>query len=393
MDSKLFKEYEDTMPPKILDDVKNNLPDKISDSKVKKILELVYEEYKNSVAEPGESVGLVAAESIGEPSTQMTLNTFHFAGVSEMNVTTGLPRIIEVLDGRAEISTKMMHIHLKSPYSEGKDIKKIAETIKETTLKEYVKETSIDIADSQMILTLDEAKLSRVGMKSGTIIKVLEKAFAKGYRFKPSKEDENILIIKSTSKEDDLNNVYKLKEKLQDIYVNGIKGITQVFPVKIGDEYIIVTAGSNLKDIFKLEFVNPDKTTTNDIFEIEKILGVEAARQATINEVAKVIDEQGLNVDIRHIMLVSDIMTTSGTVLGVNRYGIVKEKPSVLARASFETPIKHIINASQSGEVDYLRSVIENVMINQVVPVGTGLTRLAVKVEKKSSKKKDKDKD
>ena len=391
MDNKLFKEYEDVLPQKILDDVKKNLPDKISDTKVKKILELVYEEYKNSVAEPGESVGLVAAESIGEPSTQMTLNTFHFAGVSEMNVTTGLPRIIEVLDGRAEISTKMMHIHLKSPYSEGKDIKKIAETIKETTLKEYVKEISIDIADSQMMLTLDEAKLTRVGMKSGMIIKVLEKAFAKGYSFKPSKEDENVLIIKSTSKEDDLNNVYKLKEKLQDIYVNGIKGITQVLPVKKGDEYIIVTAGSNLKDVFKLEFVNPDKTTTNDIFEIEKILGVEAARQATIDEVAKVIDEQGLNVDLRHIMLVADIMTTSGTVLGVNRYGIVKEKPSVLARASFETPIKHIINASQSGEVDYLRSVIENVMINQVVPVGTGLTKLAVKVEKKSSKKKDKE--
>jgi len=392
MDSKLFKEYEDTLPQRILDDVKNTLPDKISDAKIKKILELVYEEYLNSVAEPGEAVGLVAAESIGEPSTQMTLNTFHFAGVSEMNVTTGLPRIIEVLDGRAEISTKMMNIHLKSPYSEGKDIKKIAETIKETTLKEYIKEISIDIADSQMMITLDEDKLTRVGMKSSTIIKVLEKAFAKGYSFKPSKEDDTVLVIKSTSKEDDLNNIYKLKEKLQEIYVNGIKGITQVLPVKKGDEYIIVTAGSNLKDVFKLEFVNSDKTSTNDIFEIEKILGVEAARQATINEVAKVIDEQGLNVDIRHIMLVSDIMTTSGTVLGVNRYGIVKEKPSVLARASFETPIKHIINASQSGETDYLRSVIENVMINQVVPIGTGLTRLAVKVDKKP-KKKDKDKD
>jgi len=389
MDNKLFKEYEDTLPQKIVDDVKASLPDKISDSKVKKIMELVYAEYLNSLAEPGEAVGLVAAESIGEPSTQMTLNTFHFAGVSEMNVTTGLPRIIEVLDGRAEISTKMMHIHLKSPYSEGKDIKRIAEAIKETTLKEYVKEISIDIADSQMMLSLDEDKLSRVGMKATGIIKVLEKAFAKGYSFKPSKEDDNVLIIKSTSKEDDLNNIYKLKEKLQDIYVNGIKGITQVLPVKKGDEYIIVTAGSNLKDVFKLEFVNPDKTTTNDIFEIEKILGVEAARQATMNEVAKVIDEQGLNVDIRHIMLVSDIMTTSGTVLGVNRYGIVKEKPSVLARASFETPIKHIINASQSGEIDYLRSVIENVMINQVVPVGTGLTRLAVRVPEKKSKKKD----
>ncbi len=165
MDSKIFKEYDDRIPQKILDDVKENLPDKVSDSKLRKILDLVNEEYRNSVAEPGESVGLVAAESIGEPSTQMTLNTFHFAGVSEMNVTTGLPRIIEVLDGRAEISTKMMHIHFKSPYSEGKDIKKVAESIKETTLREYVSEISVDITESQMMMTLDEEKLSRVGMK------------------------------------------------------------------------------------------------------------------------------------------------------------------------------------------------------------------------------------
>ena len=105
MEHKAFKDYQDLIPEKILEDVEKSLPEKISESKVKKILELIYEEYKNSLAEPGESVGLVAAESIGEPSTQMTLNTFHFAGVSEMNVTTGLPRIIEVLDGRAEIST------------------------------------------------------------------------------------------------------------------------------------------------------------------------------------------------------------------------------------------------------------------------------------------------
>lgn len=389
MDNKLFKEYEELLPLKIIDDVKNNLPEKISDSKVRKIMDQVVDEYSNSVAEPGESVGLVAAESIGEPSTQMTLNTFHFAGVSEMNVTTGLPRIIEVLDGRAEISTKMTQIYLKSPYSEGKDIKKIAESIKETTLREYVGEISIDVAESHMMLKLDDDKLSRIGKKSSDIIKVLEKSYPKGYNFKQSKEDVNTIIIKSTSKEDDLNNIYKLKEKLQEIFVNGIKGIKQVLPVKKGDEYIVVTSGSNLKEVFKLEFVNQDKTVTNDIFEIERILGIEAARQVIIDEVVKVIDEQGLNVDLRHIMLISDIMTTSGTVLGVNRYGIVKEKPSVLARASFETPIKHIINASQSGEVDYLKSVIENVMINQVVPVGTGLAKLAVKAPDKKSRKKE----
>ena len=277
---------------------------------------------------------------------------------------------------------------MKKPFSEGKDIKKIAESIKETTLKEYIKEVSIDVANSQMTLTLDEAKLDRINMKISQIIKNLEKAFAKGYSFKPSKEADNILLVKSTSKEDDLNNIYKLKEKLQDVYINGIKGIKQVLPVKKGDEYIIVTSGSNLKDLFKLEFINTDKTVTNDIFEIEYILGIEAARTSIITEVEKVIDEQGLNVDSRHIMLISDIMTTSGTVLGVNRYGIVKEKPSVLARASFETPIKHIINASISGEVDHLRSVIENVMINQVVPVGTGLPDLVVKRQKKEKGKK-----
>lgn len=388
MENKIFKEYEDMLPEKIILDVREHLPDKISDAKLRKIMELVYEEYKNSLAEPGESVGLVAAESIGEPSTQMTLNTFHFAGVSEMNVTTGLPRIIEVLDGRAEIATKMMSIYLKKPYSEGKEIKKIAESIKETTLREYIKEISIDIADSQMTAVLSEEKLSRVGIKMSAIIKILEKSFAKGYSFKPSKDSDNVLLVKSTSKEDDLNNIYKLKDKIQDVYINGIKGIKQVLPVRRGDEYIIVTSGSNLKDIFKLEFVNPDKTLTNDIFEIEKILGIEAARTAIMNEVVKVIDEQGLNVDLRHIMLIADIMTTSGYVLGVNRYGIVKEKPSVMARASFETPIKHIINASISGETDYLRSVIENVMINQIVPVGTGIPKLVMKADKQEKKKK-----
>ncbi len=384
MESKLFKEYENQLPKRIIEDIKEAVPEKFSESKLKKVLELAREEYVNSLAEPGESVGLVAAESIGEPSTQMTLNTFHFAGVSEMNVTTGLPRIIEVLDGRAEISTKMMQIYFKKPYSEGKDIKKIAESIKETTLREYIQEISIDVAEAQMSMTLKAEKLARVDIKPGQIIKVLEKSFPKGYQFRPSKDDDHTIMLKSTSKEDDLNNLYKLKEKVQDVYINGIKGITQVLPVKRGDEYIVVTAGSNLKDVAKLEFVNFDKTVTNDIFEIERVLGIEAARQAIINEVLKVIDEQGLNVDPRHIMLVADTMSGSGTVLGINRYGIVKEKPSVLARASFETPIKHVINSAISGETDYLRSVIENVMINQVVPTGTGIPKLVVKTGKKA---------
>ena len=131
-------------------------------------------------------------------------------------------------------------------------------------------------------------------------------------------------------------------------------------------------------------------TITNDIFEIEKTFGIEAARQAIINEIMKVIRTQGLNVDIRHIMLIADTMCMSGHVLGINRYGIVKEKPSVLARASFETPVKHFVNATIQGGRDELRSVIENVILNQPVPVGTGLPGLVVKITGDLAKQKGK---
>ena len=135
--------------------------------------------------------------------------------------------------------------------------------------------------------------------------------------------------------------------------------------------------------MLQLEGVDGFRTTTNNICEIEKILGIEAARQAIINEVYKVIENQGLNVDVRHIMLVADTMCFSGQVKGITRYGVISEKASVLARASFETPIKHIINAALIGEVDRLDSVVENVMLNQPVPVGTGIPKLVTKSDKK----------
>jgi DNA-directed RNA polymerase subunit A" len=152
-----------------------------------------------------------------------------------------------------------------------------------------------------------------------------------------------------------------------------------VLPVKRDEEYLIITAGSNLKDIMQLPFVDRTRTRSNDLFEVQKVLGIEAARQTIIDETMAVIKNQGLNIDVRHIMLIADMMTMSGDVQGINRTGIVRDKQSVLARASFETPLKHIINASLVGEVDYLQSVIENVMLNQPVPIGTGLPQLIAK--------------
>jgi DNA-directed RNA polymerase subunit A" len=308
----------------------------------------------------------------------MTLNTFHFAGVAEMNVTMGLPRIIEILDGRKDISTPMMEIYLDKPYNNGKDIMQIAASIKETILSEIVSEFSINIADFTIEVRIDREKMKTAGITMNNVVSAISKSVKKIQ----IKEKDDTITIKPKEKEGSLNEIYRLKEKIKDVYIGGMKGIKQVLPVKRGEEFIIITAGSNFKDVLSLDFVDKNRTVTNDVFETATVLGVEAARQLIISEVYKVIENQGLNVDIRHIMLVADTMCNNGYVEGVTRYGVVSKKSSILAKASFETPIKHMINSALIGEVDLLTSVVENVMINQPVPIGTGLPDLVTKVKK-----------
>jgi len=371
-----LKQYVGKIPLKLLKEIEEKCPA----GKIKKVAEKVLEEFGNAKIDTGEAVGLISAESIGEQGTQMTLNTFHFAGVAEMNVTMGLPRIIEILDGRKTLSTPMMEIYLKSPYNKGKEIREVALKIKQTNFGELVAEYSLNIVDLTIEAKLNTQRMQELGLSSNIISKALEKGAGKGASIKVEKD---AVIFKLKGSEDkSLNELYKLKEDLKDVYVAGIKGITQVLPVKRQEEFIIITAGSNLAKILELDFVDSSRTVSNDIFEISEVLGVEAARQAIIDEVYKVIEAQGLNVDIRHVMLVADTMCVSGRIKGITRYGVVSEKASVLARASFETPIKHIIGAALEGEVDNLNSVIENVMLNQVVPIGTGLPRLVTNDDK-----------
>lgn len=368
----LFKEYESRLNGQIIDDIKEHLPAKVTKPQLKKILDACVEEYDDIQIEAGESVGLVSAESIGEPGTQMTLNTFHFAGVAEMNVTTGLPRIIEILDGRKLLSTPMMEIFLKEPYNKGQDIKRIALSIRETLIQDVVKEFSISMADMTIELTPNTVILDEIGLSVEKFVKSMEKTSAK-YSIK---QKDDIIVIKPSGKENSLNELYRLKEKIKKIYIAGIKGVKQVLPIKRDDEFIIITAGTSLRKVLDLDFVDPTRTVSNDIHEVAEVLGIEAARKAIINEILKVIDSQGLNIDLRHIMLVADVMCSTGSVKGITRYGIVSEKSSVLARASFETPLRHIISAALVGEEDHLNSVVENVMLNQPVPIGTGLSGL-----------------
>src|SRR3989344_1182334 len=367
---------EDKLPKSVLDEARKELPKNASEKHVKEVMQRIYQEYLKAMVEPGEAVGLVSAESIGEPGTQMTLNTFHYAGVAEMNVTLGLPRIMEILDGKRQIATPMMEIYLQSPYNKGKDIRKVAQSFKEIRLKDVAAEFLIT-PDLNIDIVFHQENMKNLGITPAGVLKGL-----KGIKGATIREKSDGLSIKPKNKEGGLNDVYQLKEKLKDSYIKGIKGITQVLPVKRENEFVVITAGSSLKEVLQHPDGDTERTTCNDIFEIAAVLGIEAARQAIINEVFKVIDSQGLNVDVRHIMLVADTMCSTGGIKGITRYGVVSDKSSVLARASFETPINHIIDASLVGERDHLTSVVENVMLNQPVPVGTGLPGLVTKVKK-----------
>lgn len=374
----LLNEYTDLLPPFILTEIEENVPANISKEKMKQILELSLEAFNNAKINAGECVGLVSAESIGEPGTQMTLNTFHFAGISEMNVTTGLPRIIEIFDARKILKTPTMEIYLRSPHnSKIEDVKKFAAKIKETTFGELVTEYSLNIFEQTLKIKLDPVLLQEFELSAKELAKVI-KAKTKSFGVESANDE---IIFTHQGKAEELKELSNFKEKIKSLKVKGLKGIKQVLPIKRGDEYLVLTSGTNLGDILELPEVDATRTYCNDIFEIQEVLGIEAARQAIINEVYRVIEAQGLNINIRHIMLVADIMCTTGHVRGITRYGVVNDKASVLARASFETPIRHIVNAALEGEIDYLNSVVENVMINQPVPLGTGLPGLITKMK------------
>ncbi len=328
--------------------------------------------HKKEKVSPGEAIGILTAQSFGESSTQMVLNVFHSAGVAEVQVTQGLPRLIEILDARKMPSTPSMEIYLDSEHNNEQSARVVAEKIREVKLKEIVSEISIDFAAKNLEVTIDLSALKSVHMGIDKVETVLEE---KGFSVK--KKDNGMVL---SFPDADFKELFKTKQKIKETIISGVKGITQVLVVKRERDYVVLTSGSNLKDIMNFKGVNPNKVSSNNLNEIADILGIEAARQSIVNEISKVLVSQGIDIDKRHLSLVADAMTSSGIVKGVTRVGIISDKNSVLARASFETPVKHFVGATKTGKEDKLTSVIENIILNQPVPVGTGLPGLLVKV-------------
>jgi len=376
-----LEEAKKILPPKIIEDLKDAFREfKLTDTQKEKAIDLVIKVYKNSLYEPGEAIGVVAAQSISEPATQMTMRTYHLAGAAEIRVTLGLPRLVEIFDARRVPKTPMMSVYLQKSYNTMEKAQKIAADIQETKLRDVSIESAVDLLNMQIEIPLDFDALKERDLKINRIIENLKESI-KDVNIKTTKDK----ILIKPKEEVPIKFLQKLKTKILEAHIKGVKGVSEVRVTQKENEWIINTLGSNLAKVLVVQGVDPTRTITNNIHEVLKVLGVEAARQAIINDAMDTLKEGGLDVDVRHIMLVSDTMTADGDIKAIGRYGVAGAKGSVLARANFEETIKHLTRAAIRAETDKLESIIENVMINQVVPVGTGMFELVFrpKTEKK----------
>ena len=353
--------------------VKENLVDKLE-----KFVDKAFEQYSKNMIEPAEACGIVAAQSIGEPGTQMTMRTFHYAGVAEINVTLGLPRLIEIVDARSTPSTPMMTIYLEGAYKVNAEMaQKIANKIELTRLQD-IASLELDIENLIVYVDLDEKSMSKRDISKEDVIDKIKKI--KKIKVEETKDNRLKVILEEPS----YKGLLMVAESLKKLKIKGIDEIERVIiRNEPGEGYVIYTEGSNLGEVLKIEGVDSTRTRTNDIQAVARVLGIEAARNMIIEEAHNTLMEQGLYVDIRHIMLVADIMTGDGTVRAIGRHGVSGEKSSVLSRAAFEITVNHLLRAARKGEVDQLKGVAENIIVGQPITVGTGAVKLAMGARRK----------
>ena len=321
--------------------------------------------------------------------THNTMNTFHYAGVAEIDVTQGLPRLIELVDARKTPDTPMMTVYVDEEYVADR----IAEEGEEYTERDAAHEVvwqieatkilqlgdvSTNVADMLVEIDLNEETLAerwpRVADNeevAAEIAGTIESSLGvDAVRPEP-------MVIQFGPEQPSYRELLQLVEELRDIVFKGIEAVTRVVIRKDetdeGEEFILYTEGSAFKKAVEIDGVDATRTTCNNIHEIYRTLGIEAARETAISETMDTLEEQGLDdVNVRHLMLVADIMTNRGEIESIGRHGISGNKESVLARAAFEVTVNHLMDAAIHGEVDGLDGVTENVIVGKPIRLGTG---------------------
>jgi len=309
--------------------------------------------------------------------THNTMNTFHYAGVAEFDVTQGLPRLIELVDARKEPDTPIMTVHLEEEYDD--DREKAHEVVWEIEATRILElgDVSTNVADMLVQVDLNEDTLMERWPTEDDPTVVAEEIAEIVSDELGVETVQQGTVVEFGPEEPSYRDLLQLVEELREVVFKGIEEVSRVVIRKEetddGEEFVLYTEGSAFGDVLSIEGVDASRTTCNNIHEIHETLGIEAAREAIINETMNTLEEQGLDdVNIRHLMLVADIMTNEGTIESIGRHGISGSKDSVLARAAFEVTVSHLLDAAIHGEIDALDGVTENVIVGKPIKLGTG---------------------
>jgi len=353
--------------------------------------------YVRAKIQPGTAVGAMAAQSIGEPATQMTLKTFHFAGLASMNITQGVPRLKELINAAKSISTPIVRCVLEDSKSE-EFARLVKGRIEKTLLGQVTKYfEEVYLPDDWFILVvldLERIKLLRLEVDIHSIQNAI---LASKLHVKP----ENITIhsdavfcvrpkaIKHGAKARHSSEYFVMQQLLEDLPKVVIKGLPSVsravIELKDNGDYTLAVEGNQLRDVMIMPGVVTSQVVSNNTTEVEKTLGVEAARKTIITEISETMKGHSINVDARHIMLMADVMTYKGEVIGMTRFGMAKKNESVLMLASFEKTNDHLFEAAYHGQCDPINGVSESIIVGMPMSVGTGLFKLLHKVDRDMS--------
>ncbi|KDN52100.1 beta and beta-prime subunits of DNA dependent RNA-polymerase [Tilletiaria anomala UBC 951] len=356
---------------------------KIKEVSVKEFLDLCWVKYMRAKVEPGTAVGAVGAQSIGEPGTQMTLKTFHFAGVASMNVTLGVPRIKEIINAAKVINTPIIETKLVSESSEA-----AARIVKGRIEKTYLADvTSVfeevwdkDYAFIGVHIDMDTIRKLQLEISPWQIARAIRRAprlRLTEERVQLIESRNRIRIYVDRNDENSYNSLKTLKRELGKIVISGITECNRAVVSNDKGVFKILVEGYGFKQVMTTLGVVGTHTQTNHVMDMRSILGIEAARTSVFNEIQTTMKSHGMSIDPRHVMLLADIMTYKGEVLGITRFGVAKMKDSVLMLASFEKTTDHLFDAALFGKTDYIEGVSESIIMgNPAKGLGTGLPAL-----------------
>ncbi|MCX8190395.1 MAG: DNA-directed RNA polymerase subunit A' [Candidatus Diapherotrites archaeon] len=348
---------------------------KLNEEASKELIEKAKVIYEKALVEPCEAVGIIAAQSMGEPGTQLTLRTKHYAGAAEVSVGSGIQRIEEIVDGRSKTKYSSMTIHLNESIRENrKKVEEFARDIIEVKVQDIAKVKEDLEKETAEIEIVDEWVKER-NLDKEALIEKIKGNIKKG---KVSKRGDKLIISFEGLRLSYLKirgEVLKIMRKR----LQGVPGIEKTIVIEEKGEFIVKTLGTNLKAVMKRPEVDPYRTITNDIVEIAKVLGIEASRTAIANELHRVLKENNIKVDIRHLLLLADLLTFTGEIKGTVRTGVMRFKSSPFAKAAFEETVKHLFDATLYGENEPLRGIVENIIVGLPVKVGSGKVELVMK--------------